>query len=148
MELILWRHADAEDGHPDAARVLTSHGREQAEKMGDWLAQRLPRQAVVLVSPAVRAQQTAEFLGRGFQTEPLIGVNASPRDVLTAARWSDAPGTVLVVGHQPTLGRVAAMVMTGDADEWAVDKAAIWWFSRSAHGVWLRASLTPELVLP
>lgn len=146
MELILWRHAEAEEGHPDALRALTSKGRGQAAKMGRWLAQRVPPEAVVLASPAVRAQQTAEALQRGMQTEATIGVNAAPRDVLTAARWSDEPGTVVIVGHQPTLGRVAALILTGDADDWAVKKGAVWWFSRSKHGVVLRAALSPELL--
>ena len=145
MELILWRHADAEDGYPDAARALTSRGREQAEKMGDWLARRLPRGALILASPAVRAQQTAEFIGRAFRTEPRVGTSASPQDILAAAGWGDQPGTAVVVGHQPTLGRVACELCTGQPGEWPFAKAAVWWFAHDAHGVMVRAVLAPEL---
>ena len=59
MELILWRHAEAEDGYPDLERALTEKGHEQAKKMADWLKSRLPKDTQVLVSPAKRAQQTA-----------------------------------------------------------------------------------------
>ena len=146
MDLILWRHADAQDGYPDSARALTSRGREEAEKVGDWLARRLPPDAVILASPAVRAQQTAEFIGRPFEAEPLVGVNASVRDVLTAAKWSDESRTVVVVGHQPTMGRLACVILTDEAGDWPFEKAAAWWFSRTKHGVLLRAAITPELV--
>jgi len=39
MELILWRHADAEDGIQDAGRKLTAKGRSRAECMAAWLRQ-------------------------------------------------------------------------------------------------------------
>jgi phosphohistidine phosphatase len=146
MDLILWRHADAENGYPDEARALTTLGRIQAEKAGDWLARRLPGDAVLLVSPAVRAQQTAQFAGRPFRTEPRVGLGASPRDILEAAKWADADGTVVVVGHQPTLGRVVSELLTDASTDWPFEKGALWWFSGSPHGVVLRAALPPELV--
>lgn len=59
MDLILWRHAEAEDSVPDSERKLTAKGCKQAEKVGGWLAERLPDDARILVSPAARAQQTA-----------------------------------------------------------------------------------------
>ena len=40
MELILWRHAEAEDGSPDAARKLTAKGEKQAQKLARWLKER------------------------------------------------------------------------------------------------------------
>ena len=63
MELILWRHADAEDGADDMARRLTPAGEEQAAAMAQWLRAHLPAQYTLLASPAVRAQQTAAALG-------------------------------------------------------------------------------------
>ena len=49
MELILWRHADAEDGLPDLSRRLTPRGIKQAERMAAWLLQRLPGKFHVIV---------------------------------------------------------------------------------------------------
>ena len=59
MELILWRHADAELGQPDSERRLTDKGHKQAARMAKWLAERLPEDYVVMASPAVRAQRQA-----------------------------------------------------------------------------------------
>ena len=54
MELILWRHAEAEDGAPDIARELTAKGHKQATKMAEFLRPRLPENTRILVSPARR----------------------------------------------------------------------------------------------
>ncbi|HSO07654.1 MAG TPA: histidine phosphatase family protein, partial [Pelomicrobium sp.] len=63
MDLILWRHAEAEDGVPDLARKLTPKGVKQAKRIAKWLRPRLPADTRVIVSPARRALQTAEALG-------------------------------------------------------------------------------------
>ena len=68
MELILWRHADAELGQPDSERRLTDKGHKQAARMAKWLAERLPEDYVVMASPAVRAQQTARALSEDIKT--------------------------------------------------------------------------------
>ena len=64
----LWRHADAEDGDDDLARALTPKGAKQAARMAAWLDARLPKNARMIVSPALRAQQTAEPLSREAAT--------------------------------------------------------------------------------
>ena len=148
MELILWRHAEARDGVPDSARELTGKGVRQATSMAEWLESRLPKGTRILASPATRCQQTAEALG-DFQETPAIGVGASARDVLEAAGWPDADTPTVVVGHQPTLGEVAALLMTGTEQQWSVKKGGIWWFSSRERGtgleVALRAVLSPEM---
>lgn len=148
MELILWRHAEAEDGVPDHGRALTGKGREQAERMAGFLSERLPKNTRILVSPALRAQQTAGALTSKFVTEPAIGVGATPQAVLAAAGWPHGSGATLLVGHQPWLGEVAALVMTGSADYWSVKKGAVWWFSRREREgdfqTILRLAITPE----
>ena len=62
MELILWRHAEAEDGIPDSARELTDKGRKQADLVAAWLKPRLPKNTRIIVSPTQRTQQTASAL--------------------------------------------------------------------------------------
>ena len=59
MELILWRHADAEEGERDLERKLTGKGRKQATRVARWLQHRLPSKFTVLCSPARRARETA-----------------------------------------------------------------------------------------
>src|SRR5262245_20663082 len=101
MDLILWRHADAEDGAPDEARKLTSKGEKQAQRVAAWLKERLPKDAVVIASPALRAQGTAQALTRKFETAREVGTGATPQSVLKAAGWPRGDRTVVVVGHQP-----------------------------------------------
>lgn len=130
MELILWRHAEAAEGQPDLGRALTEKGRRQAEHMASYLSGRLPENTRVLVSPALRAQQTAGALTPHFITAPNIGVHATPQTAIAAAGWPMAGGAVLLVGHQPWMGELAALLMTGHADYWSIKKGAVWWFSR------------------
>src|SRR5215471_3436836 len=106
MDLILWRHAEAEAGEPDQGRRLTAKGLKQAERVGAWLDRHLPDTARILVSPADRAQQTALGLKRKFRTVDEVGPGASVSGILTAASWPDSREAVVVVGHQPTLGAV------------------------------------------
>jgi phosphohistidine phosphatase len=134
MDLILWRHAearDARDGEADTDRPLTPRGEKQAAKAGAWLNRYLPETTRVLVSPARRTRQTAEALGRKLRIVDALAVGAAPHQVLDAARWPDSREPVLLVGHQPTLGLLAAYLMAGaaaaDAPAWTVRKGAIWW---------------------
>lgn len=146
MELILWRHAEAEQGAPDAERRLTAEGMRQAERVAAWLRARLPPQAVVLASPALRARQTAQALTEHFRTEPAVGTSASPRSVLEAAGWSQAQGVVVVIGHQPTLGQAIALALTGEPADWGLDKGAAWWLASRGGEVVVRAVISPELL--
>ena len=130
MDLILWRHAEAEEADPgenDLERALTSRGERQAERMAEWLNRRMTHSTRILVSPALRCQQTAKALGRKGRTVATLGPGASADDVLAAAGWPKASTPVLVVGHQPTLGLVAATLLTGAPLPWTMKKAAVWW---------------------
>ena len=148
MNLILWRHAEAEDGSPDAARKLTAKGEKQAQKLARWLKERVEKPVRILVSPTVRTQQTAAAFSTKFETNTEVGVHASPERILHAVGWPQAEGTVLVVGHQPTLGQLAAMLLAGQEIDWEVKKGAVWWFSTSVEGgepqTVLRAVITPK----
>jgi len=150
MELILWRHAEAEDGIPDGERKLTAKGVKQAARMAKWLQARMPEDAVILVSPAKRAQQTARALDLDFKTVSAIGLAASAEDVLRAAGWPADDGTVVIVGHQPTLGEAAALLLTGTKEPWSVKKGALIWIARrpgAAHArTYLRAAISPDLL--
>ncbi len=150
MDLILWRHADAEDGFPDQGRKLTAKGEKQAAQMAAWLRQRLPKDARVIASPARRAQQTAQALRGEFETLADVDVGVDAVLLLNAAGWPDASGTVVVVGHQPSLGRVAALLLMGNEEDWSVKKGGIWWFTNRVRedrrSVVLRAVLGTDLV--
>ncbi|MPV57202.1 phosphohistidine phosphatase SixA [Burkholderia sp. HI2761] len=152
MNLILWRHAEAEDyATSDLARQLTVRGRKDAQTMAKWLRGRLETNTVILASPAARTVQTVEALTDQYRTVDALAPGGSVDDVLAAAGWPEgiAP-TVVIVGHQPTLGSVAAQLIAGGDDSWSVKKGGIVWLaSRTRDGsrqAVLRAFLTPELV--
>lgn len=150
MDLILWRHAEAEDRIPDAARELTEKGLKQAQKMARWLESKLPQDTHIVVSPAKRTQQTASALTSHFETSELVGTNTTPYQVLNTIAWPEAEGTVLIVGHQPTLGKIASLLLRGDEIGFSVRKGSIWWFSHKHKGeqesIILRAVITPEVL--
>jgi phosphohistidine phosphatase len=146
MDLILWRHADAESGTPDDERRLTAKGIKQAEHMAAWLRERLPKDAVILASPARRARETAQALSKKLEVTEELGAGATPETVLRVAGWPRGAGTVLVVGHQPTLGQTAALLLTGKPQEWSIRKGAIWWLARRDRDTVLRAAIAPELL--
>ena len=135
MDLILWRHADAQDGYPDAERALTEKGHTQAKRMAAWLNARLPQDALILASPAKRAQQTAAALRREIVSSAAVDTSADVQGILAAVRWPRGAQTTVVVGHQPTLGHVASLLLTGTEGELSIKKGAVWWFTaRSLRG--------------
>ena len=134
MDLLFWRHAEAEEGEDDLKRRLTERGRKQARIMARWIGEHQPRDLRIIVSPAVRTQQTAEALKLPFETIRMIGPDAGVADLIAASRWPDASGAVLVVGHQPVLGRIAALLLSGQEAEWTIKKGALWWLSNRTRG--------------
>jgi phosphohistidine phosphatase len=154
MDLIIWRHAEAADadaGEDDLERALTPKGQKQARRMAEWLGSQLPDSTRILVSPAVRTRQTAEAMQRKFKIVQELKPGADAEDVLLAANWPNAKEPVLVVGHQPTLGQVAALVLSGQPQDWQIKKGAAWWIVRrdplDPYDVYLKAVMSPELIL-
>jgi len=150
MDLILWRHAEAEPGEPDLGRRLTAKGIRQAERVAAWLDAHLPDTTRILSSPADRAQQTALALKRKFRVVERLGPGASAAAVLEAAGWPDAREPVLVIGHQPTLGEAAALLLAGEERPWSLRKAAVWWLSNRVRdgtaSVVLKVVIGPDFV--
>ena len=134
MDLILWRHAEAEDwpegdgqASSDMDRSLTARGEKQAARMAAWLDRQLPEGARIVVSPARRCEQTALALGRKYRLRPEIAPDASPAKLLELVQWPFAKSPVLVIGHQPTLGQTIAQLMGLLESDCPVKKGALWW---------------------
>ena len=144
MDLILWRHADAEEGAIDLERKLTPKGRKQAEMVAAWLLKQLDGFEVV-ASPAARAQQTAEALGRKITTVKALAPGASVSAILKAAGWPGSDATVVVVGHQPDLGNAAAYLVSGHEADWRLKKGALWWIANGSPPL-VRAVISPDLL--
>ncbi len=130
MDLILWRHAEAEEGSDalaDMDRPLTPRGTKQAQRMAQWLDRHLPESTRVLASPARRTDQTVQALERKFKLRPELAPGCTPGQLLAAAQWPDSKTAVLVVGHQPVLGQAIAQLLGMDRIDLSVRKGAVWW---------------------
>jgi len=130
LDLIIWRHAEAEDereGLDDLQRALTPRGEKQAARMAIWLDQHLPETARILCSPALRCEQTVLPLGRKYKLRDELAPDMGAAKLLEVADWPDARQAVLVIGHQPTLGQaVAGLIGVKNAD-FPIRKGAVWW---------------------
>ncbi len=133
MDLVLWRHAEAEEGSDtlaDLDRSLTPRGTKQAQRMALWLDRHLPESTRILASPARRTAQTVQTLqgmGRKFKLRPELAPGCTPEQLLAAVQWPDSKTHVLVVGHQPVLGAAIAQVLGMAGLELSVRKGAVWW---------------------
>ncbi len=157
MDLILWRHAEAEDNaSSDLARRLTPRGERQAGRMASWLKSQFENPANrtsqwhVIASPAVRAQQTAAALKMPIETINAIAPDAPVEAILRAANWPNNKNHVIVVGHEPTLGMVAGALLNGVEDYVPFKKGAVCWFRASMQDgktkVVLIKSATPKTI--
>lgn len=129
MDLLLWRHAEAVDGLPDHSRELTLRGHKQARAMAAWLKRNQPRNLRVLASPTTRTIETVRAFTSDFEKVPALGPDGNVAEMLAAAGWPDSGNAVLIVGHQPALGRLAALLLSGEEAAWTVKKGALWWFT-------------------
>ena len=130
MDLVLWRHAEAQDwveGCDDMARTLTARGEKQASRMAKWLDRQIPDTTRILVSPARRSEQTVQALGRKYKIKAELAPGCSVAQLLELVQWPNAKGTVLVIGHQPTLGQTISQLIGLNVNECAVKKGAVWW---------------------
>lgn len=130
MDLILWRHADAQDedeSGDDLKRCLSSRGEKQAVRMATWLDRHLPEGTRILCSPALRCEQTVLPLGRKYKLRDELAPDREHSLMLQAAGWPDARQPILVVGHQPALGQAIARLLGFKHDTCPIRKGSVWW---------------------
>ncbi|MBA4267140.1 MAG: histidine phosphatase family protein [Comamonadaceae bacterium] len=118
----------------DLARRLTSRGEKQASRMAAWLDRQLPEGARVFSSPAARCEQTVMALGRKFKLRDELLPEGDPLDLLELVQWPLGKSPVVVVGHQPTLGRVIARLLSLTEEDCSVKKGALWWLRHRERG--------------
>ena len=159
MLLYILRHAEAEDLSPsglDADRALTDAGAKRMKAIARVIAKMEPGFDAVLVSPLLRARQTAEpvlaacrFKGEPRVTEALLP-GSDPKNLLEELAESEWK-SVLVVGHEPHMGRLVGRLVSGRRDvEVPMKKAALAIFEIHPHlgesRAELKAYLPPRLL--
>jgi phosphohistidine phosphatase len=135
----------------DAVRPLTRAGRLELEQVAERLAALEIRFDVLMHSPLRRAAETAELLvplldGR-TQVEPGLAERADELDL-----GRIAGDRVALVGHQPYLGQLAALLVTGStaaAARFPFAKAGVLWLEgkRVAPGSMALVAMLPPTVL-
>ena len=149
MDLILWRHAEAEDvASSDLARPLTAKGKRQARRMAEWLHNHVkPKKSALIASGAKRSQQTLAAFSNDYRVDSRLNPGCLAQDYLDACHDD---GVTIIVGHQPEIGRVASLLLTGREVDWEVKKGAVWWLQyRIRDGqpqYLLRAMMTPQML--
>jgi phosphohistidine phosphatase len=150
MDLLLWRHAEAEDGPVDFDRALTARGEKQAKQVARWLHAHLPKKLHIVASPTVRTRQTADALDLPYETNRKIGPDACVSELIAASGWPTANGAVLLVGHQPGLGNLASLLLSGQEAGWTIKKGALWWFTNRVRAgeqqIVLRTVISPDFL--
>ena len=150
MDLILWRHAEAEEGLVDFERALTERGRKQAKAVARWLLPHRPKKLRILASPTVRTQQTAAALDLPFDTQRGLGPDECVSALIAASGWPDASDSVLMIGHQPALGRLASLLLSGHEADLTIKKGALWWFTNRVRSgeqqIVLRTVISPDFL--
>lgn len=150
-QIILWRHADAEMAilhQEDIARALTTKGVRQSRLMAKWLNKYLPKETTVLVSPALRALQTAEPLDTEVEVVEALKPGAQLEHILGVLNQY-ATESLMLVGHQPWIGELIAYLLHGQDASLSVKKGAVWWLrlSQNEPGVYkLFTVQTPQLL--
>ena len=140
MDLILWRHAEAEDVNPggsDMERQLTARGEKQALRMAQWLERQLPESTRILSSPARRCEQTVLCLGRKYKTRDELSPDGQAEQLLNLVHWPNQKNPTLLVGHQPWLGQILSLALGQPEAALSVRKGSVWWLrSRQRQGGW------------
>lgn len=141
--VLLWRHAEAEvmsQSGLDMDRKLSPKGEQDALKMATWLVALLPPDCLILTSPALRCQQTANALNQVnpqqqflIQVAEDLNVESYSQDVLDIIEARRALPYFLMIGHQPYLGEVICQLIDMSPVHCAVKKGAVWWIKTRQH---------------
>lgn len=141
QNLIIWRHAEAEmqsDSGHDSDRVLTKRGHKDAAKMAKWLHKHLPDDVEVLCSPARRCLQTAQALHDlnhiKINVSDSFSVDANVAHIVQELLTNNSAPTILIVGHEPTLGLLISRLVALNDSACTVKKGAVWWLRQRKVG--------------
>lgn len=152
MDFFLVRHGEAKPEYEDPKRPLSDRGRREVEKVAHALYEKRVAVAEIVHSGKLRARQTAEIMARvlspGRRVRKITGLAPDDDPVLAKAELEAADAPVMLVGHLPHLGRLAALLVTGDGERSVVEfsPASAVCLSRVDGGWKVEWSLTPDAI--
>lgn len=79
----------------------------------------------VVVAPTVAAGQMAEHLGLPFEVAVRLSLGGCISEMVAATGWPEGRGPVVVIAHQPAVGRMAALLLSGQEADWSIKKGAL-----------------------
>lgn len=136
LDLILWRHAEAEvllHGQSDLQRALTKKGHKQAKQMSLWLKKYQPKKSYMLVSPALRTRETANYLTQDWVEESRLAPERPLSPIIQLVAQCPFESLILV-GHQPWIGELAAHCLGVADGQLGIKKGAVWWLRLPKSG--------------
>jgi phosphohistidine phosphatase len=125
MNLYILRHGIAEEAPAegdDGARKLTPKGREKMRDAAEGMRNFGLKFDAILTSPLARATETAEIVAAAYantpppQVLPALATGVPGTEVIAALRSFAKLKNVMIVGHEPQLSAIAAIVMTGSPE--------------------------------
>ncbi|QRN40819.1 MAG: hypothetical protein GKC53_01395 [Neisseriaceae bacterium] len=158
MQLLLWRHAEANDHKNDLKRHLTPKGFQQAEKMSKWIKKHFSDEHTVWVSEAFRTQETASFLKHKPLIKPHLNPSSPVNIILNDILDNIFSENIIIVGHQPWIGSLTAYLIYVNYNRhinipiyWPFKRASIWWLeikqdNQNSFYTKVKANLTPNLL--
>jgi phosphohistidine phosphatase len=154
MFLYLVQHAEAKRAEEDPARDLTERGRIDIEDIAHQLKRLKVQVREIFHSGKTRAESTAHVLARHIK--PPAGVSEAPGlaplddPEVWCGRLAKMDEDTLLVGHLPHLGRLAAILMSGDKERTVINfqMAGVVRLRRMAAGQWaVDWMVVPEIIL-
>jgi phosphohistidine phosphatase len=152
VRLYLVQHGEAVAASVDPERPLSLRGKRDVEGLGEILQAAGVTVHSVFHSGKLRAWQTAEALAPPLNAHRPLAVlsGLAPTDPVPAviseiAQWADDS---LVVGHQPFMGRLVSMLLTGheEAARLAFVPGAAVCVTRDDHGRWALSWMLPPML--
>lgn len=124
MRLYLVQHGEAVSKEKDPERPLTARGRADIEAVLDLISRRELVPDRVLHSGKSRARQTAEIIGErlrpAYGVAEADGLDPDADATIWRERLKDDARSLMLVGHLPHLGKLASLLLAGDAERGTV----------------------------
>ena len=155
MKLFLVQHGEAVAKDVDPDRPLNEQGERDVQRLADQLQGWGVRLSWVIHSGKTRARQTAEPMAKavGLLGPPIVETNLNPKDPPdpVADKVNEQMDDLMIVGHMPFLGKLAALLVSGDEhnDLFAFQPGSLVCLERDGDGKWSVAGMIrPDWTTP